>query len=216
MFPAKSILKRLLIFIVSYLLLMGLFQVPGLRNTSADLFSKGADRFVSVFLPKGYIHMRKVEEETTESQHLVQVMFGNRERVDEQMEAARKSGQVKTALDLLQFKIKLVEFYLMGLFFFLALLVITPVNWKRKLIGAGWGIILFLLFAFLKLLCYTLYYYTQFPMGVYELSGFPLKFVTAVFEYVKMGVNILLATLIWVFAVFRHSDWRNILGRMGY
>ena len=210
----KPILKRLLIFVLCYVVLTLFFQIPVVRDASANLFSKGADGFISLFLPKGYLHVEPGQGAELERLSVVRVLFGNQQRVDEQMELARKSGQATTGLDLKEFQIKLEEFFGIALYFFLALLVITPVGWQRKLAGAGWGLLLLLLFAFLKLLCYALYNYTHFPTGVYELTGGASVLVDAVYDYVKMGANILIATLVWVLVAFRFSEWKKTLSSL--
>ncbi len=212
MISFKSLFIKLLVFCLAYALLLGAFSIPAFRNASGNFFSSSSEAFLNVFLPKGYIHLERNKTAEAEKLNVARVMFGSQKRVDEQMAEASKRGDKNVNLDLTEFQIKVEEFLLMPLIFFLSLLAITPVGWRRKLIGAVWGILLLLLFVWLKMLFYTLYYYGQHPSGVYEGKGLLLHFATFVFNYAKMGVNVLAATLVWALVAFRFSDWRKTLG----
>ena len=215
MFPVKSILKRLLFFCLGYLALLLFFNIPGVRNAGTDLYSSGADVFLSTLLPQGFIHAERSQKVEAEGLGVVRVLFGNQQKVDKQMAEAKQTGQQTASLDLRDFQVRSEEFFVMPLIFFLSLLLITPVTWRKKLIGAAWGLPLLLFFTWVKLLCYTLYHFTEFPTGVYELSGLSFRLVSFVFDYLKMGANLLAATLVWVLVAFRFSDWRKILGEIG-
>lgn len=209
--PFKSLLIRLLIFCASYAALFGVLGIPAIQHGVADLFSGVAKPLMGLLLPKAYLHVERERKEDLEALHLVRVLFGNQQQVAEQMEGARKAGQQKASLSLQEFKIKMDDFLVMPLVFFLSLLVITPVPWQRKVAGALWGSLLIGLFSWVKLLFYTLYNFAQFPTGVYEITGLGYQMAAFVHDYVKMGANILFATLVWALVAFRQSDWQKVL-----
>jgi hypothetical protein len=215
MFPLKTILKKLLVFTTVYAVLVALFTWKPVGDLAAGYFSKGAVVFIGSLLPKGYFHIERDRSPEVANLNIIRILCGNKERVSEQIEAARKKGDKNAALELQEFRIKTSEFFWMPLIFFFSLLAITPITWKRKLVIAVWGIVLISLFVWIKLLCYTLYHYVKFPCGVYELQGWGAAFVSFVYDYVKMGANMLVATLIWLATSFRRSDWQIVLGKLG-
>ncbi|MEY3368111.1 MAG: hypothetical protein RI973_1266 [Bacteroidota bacterium] len=215
MLRIKPLLLRFLTFSIAYFLLLLLFRTAPAQELSSRALSGLSGAFLSVALPDGYIQVRQAENEARAGEYNLDVFFGNKERALEQMEQARISGQSTASLDLHTFQIRMEEFFLMPIIFFLALVLMTPARWRRKLGGSAAGLLLLLVFCCLKLVCFTLYNFAAFPSGVYELKGLAVEFVTAVYFYAKMGVGVLAASLIWVAVIFRYSDWRSMLLRLG-
>ncbi len=214
-FP-RSIFTRFLLFLAAYLLLFGLFSFQPMKNAVADIYSKGASGFLSLALPSGFVHVERNRDEKPGEENTIRILFGNKKVVKQQMAAAGISGKKDVDVKLQDFKIKFEEFFLFSLLFFLALLAITPLDgWRVKLKAAAAGIFLVFLFSWLKLLGYTLYQFSIFPTGVYQLTGGAATFVAAVYNNLKVGVGFLFATLVWVLVVFRWSDWRRILVNFG-
>lgn len=195
--------------------MLWVFKTAPMQAFSAKALSRVSENSMSLLLPKGYIRVREVESEANRGEYNLDVFFGNKEKALAQMEQAKKSGLSTASLDLHTFQIKMEEFFLLPIIFFLALVLITPARPMRKLSGAALGLLLLLVFFSLKLTCFTLYNFSSFPVGVYEWKGWPLQFVTVVHNYVKMGAGVLLASLVWALVIFRHSDWRAILQRFG-
>jgi hypothetical protein len=167
-------------------------------------------------LPQGYIHAEAAPLDAKNPQNLVRVMIGNKAETEKAMAAARAARRPDADLVLKEFKIKFEEFFLYSALFFMALVLISPFTWVQRAKAIGIGLLVLLILNYLKLLCYTLYTYSNLHLGVYELSGFGLQFVTAVYTHLKVGIGYVLATAVWAGVVFYGRDWRGWLkGWMG-
>jgi hypothetical protein len=213
MLSVKAISIKLLIFIGVYVALTFLFKAPALQNTVANIYSKGASKFLDLTLWDGFFQVSYNEPPNDQEHDLLKVVYGNNEKVQEQISQARLQGQKKTDLVLREFKVKFEEFYLFMPLFLLALLSITPISMRNKIKNAAIGLLLLTLFSWFKLRLHTLYHFAETPLGVYEAKGFSMQFLTAIYNNLNIGMGFLLTTLVWVLLCFKGKDWKEMLGK---
>jgi hypothetical protein len=214
MLPFKTVLLKLALFIAVYGLLIGFFKIPSVRAGVSSAYAKSAQWFLKKTLTQGYFvtEIASSEGAKSTSPEFVSVLFGNKAQLAAQATAAAAAGRKDTNLALQEFRIKFEEFFLFSALFFLALVLLSPIKWLKKLKMAGLGLAFLLFFSWLKLDAYALHHFAQMRMGVYELTGWKLNFVTKVFLNLKVGIGYILATATWAFLLFRQADWRSMMG----
>jgi hypothetical protein len=210
MFPLKSIALRFALFCGLYLCLAGIFSIPAVHRSATVLYGKSATFFLRKVLPKAAI-----ETDTGQpgDQRTLRVLHGDKKQIQQYAQEAQRRGLKNMTIPFAEFNILIGEFFWYPFAFFLALVGVSPLSWQVKARSIGIGLLFFLFFTWLKLLCYTLYYMSSLPQSPYILTGNGLDLVTTVFVHLKTGISFLVATLIWIGVVFNSADWRSVVGR---
>jgi hypothetical protein len=210
--PFKTVFIKLLLFLCAYGLLIGFFKIPAVRSGTIHAYAKSAQWFLKNTLNQGYFVANATGTSTLKpGTEFIQILFGNEATLTAQATAAAASGQKEANLALQEFKIKFDEFFLFSALFFVALVLISPLSWIKKLKLATIGILALWLFSLIKLDAYALHYFAQMRIGVYELTGWSLRFVTTVYLNLKVGIGYILATILWAILLFRQNEWRDVL-----
>lgn len=199
----------MLFFFVAYVLLYLLFSFSGAKQTIANTYKGMANTFVLPVLPGAYLLFEQ-NPGLPDDPNQIQVRLESQAKVDRQMQAAREQGLKTIELKFETYHIFLFEFFTFPLLFFTAMLVATPVKWKRKLQAFFIGLALLLVFMFFKTYFITLYHLQRNQIAEYQSSDFWEGMV----EKIQLGFNnittaLITATLIWALTVFQKSDWKK-------
>jgi hypothetical protein len=205
----KVFLRSLLLFSVAYVILYLLTTLPGSQKVLADAYKSMANTVVVPALPKAYLLFEQ-QPEIPDDPKRIRARLDSQAKVDAQMQAAREQGLKTLDLKFPTYNIALFEFFIFPLLFFLALLIATPVPWKRKLAASAIGLLLLLIFMFFKTYFITLYHLQRNQIAEYQMS----EFWEGLIGKVQVGFNnittaLIVATLIWAVTVFKKSDWKK-------
>jgi hypothetical protein len=208
---AKTLVKRFALFFAVYLLCIGCFGLSPVQRGSTALYAKGARSFLSLVLPKAFI---RAEPHATQPS-TVRVLYHDRQKVMAWIQEGNQRGAKNVQVPLEEFGILLPEFFLYPTLFFICLTLLTPLKRSSKVRGLAVGFAILLLLSWLKLLCYTLYYMSNKPIGIYELQGAARQWVTDVYVHLKIGVGFVVAVLTWLAVTVSRTDWRTLIAENG-
>lgn len=206
----KVFLRSLLVFFVTYILLYLFSGLPGAKPPIASFYKSMANTFVVPAFSQAYLLFEQ-NPGTPKDAYQLRVRLDSQARMDAQMEAARQQGLKTLDIQFQTYNIYLFEFFIFPLLFFTALMIATPVHWKRKLLALGTGLLLMLVFMSFKTYFITLYHLQRNQIEAYQMSDF----WEGILGKVQLGFNnittaLITATLIWGLTVFRKGDWKKL------
>ena len=201
MFPLKLILG----FLGRFALIIGLLIIPwpGVGETYARFLRATGQSLYGSFGGKGIVIFR-INHDAGDTLQDTKIYLGNRDRIgpDGQLQAAhvkfstRYTGYLPAAL-------------------VAALILATPVPWRRR----GWSLLcgMFLIHAFAILILglIILYQYSETQaLGLHQFSPTPKKILNGAHEILVryLGPYFAVPVFVWIVATFRREDWSRILG----
>jgi hypothetical protein len=196
----KNISRFSLFFIVTYIVLLfpeGVGKVYNriLRNASNQVFnSKGNEEVV--FFAEGDGGDKSYDTRLHLSSSAFRLKNNDYKSVIYQLKF-RRIGFVATA-------------------FLLALIVATPIGWKRKFIALALGFFLMLIFILIKLRVMILYTYSitqSIPLHKDPGEMERLKFWDEIFANLNTN-GYYFAVLVWLLLCFRRNDWQKLNGEL--
>ena len=200
--PAKPILR----FLCGFVLAIGLLLAPwpGLKAGYAKALRTAGEAVFGHFGSKGIVVFRALDD-TGDPLHDTILYLGNRDRLKPggQLDvvsvkfSSRYSGWLPTAL-------------------MAALVLATPLPWRRRWMALGWGLLWVNVFvAFVLLIMILQQYGESGAIGLYQWTGVPGKLLHAVHQILVgyIGASFAVPVLIWIAVAFRRDDWVEILGQ---
>jgi hypothetical protein len=190
------------IFAVVYGLLMGLW--PVWRNAYSKFYVAGATLLFESCGSRAIVYFSQPDDARPDE---VKITFYDRQRVDEH---ARPIPLMRAAHD-----VRYGVYIYMA--FMMALVLATPVPWRRKGRALFWGLILIHAFTAFRL---ALLIAQLLSSKQVALLGLPWFWKKALLLNVQVfTINILpsfvVAILIWAFLSFRREDWSRLLAPPG-
>lgn len=195
-------------FLLVYAVLIGLSLVPSIGNSARAFYQKTTEPILQSFLSKAYLQWRPDET----NHQLIWVEYASKEKVNQQMAAASRSGQ--KAMDV---KGDQTPFDFYNIFFtfwllLLALLIVSPLPWKSKLARILIGSLVFYAYSVFKLYFSYLNTFSQPHIGIYDLAEG--GFVSSMLSFMTLGINLLLVLVLWVVLVFDKNNWKNFMEKV--
>lgn len=193
-----------------YLLLVILANVTDFRQGFAQFFAERASKSYENYLPDTRI---SVSPTSGDGNHDLLVQMLNTRTIEALEAAARQSGQQNISLDAEVLNYSLWHSLALQIIVFIALLVASPVPWKRKFLSLAIGGTVLLLLSIHRFGCSikfkTIGSDLLEPMG---WSAFTEGYVTAVQKMHSIEMTFLITVFVWLVTTFRKSDLRKFLG----
>lgn len=133
------------------------------------------------------------------------------DKIDDAIQEARRTGQANLEVPYRFISYQLFEFFIVPLLFLLALIIGTPMQWKKKLKYGAISIGIMILFLLLKLYIMTLFSVSKARIDVAELGDSMMNFLLTMVSLMTMGFSIILAFFLWLIFVFRRSELRTLM-----
>jgi len=195
----KQVIGFFCIFVLVYCLLM--FPWPGLRAAYSKLYRTGAAFLFKSFGSKGVI----VFEKLNAGEFDTKIVFYSRDQVgsDGKMvpvafiqHNSRRSGYIYVA-------------------FLSALILATPISWRRKGWALLWGMILIHIFIIFNLAVWLLYGFNKEPLSLIVLGPFCQRVLLGAIDVFirNLTFGLVVCVFIWILVSFRREDWSRILAR---
>jgi len=194
--------KRLLTFLVRFALVAGILVSPWpgleeryadtLRRTAQSIFDGDGSKWVVLFKPTSDPHL-----DTT-------IYIGNRKQ-------AAPDGKLSAAQ--ISFTSRYVGY--LPTVLLAALVMATPLPWKRRFFALLWGLLSMHLFLGLLMLIMILNQCSQFPaMNLVHLGPFQEQVVHSTYDVFihHLGARLAVPVLLWILICFRRDDLERILG----
>ena len=170
---------------------------PGFGKAYSKFYLAGASALFKSFGSKGGVRFSQSDD----AEYDINVDLYNLDQVD-------KNGHVT----IFQTRHTSRRDGYMYMTFMTALILATPISWRRKGLALLWGLILIHGFIVLKLAIRLLHAFTIDPLSLFALSPFWMQMLNIVHQEFIVNVNFgfVVSIFIWILVSFRREDWAKI------
>lgn len=211
----KGILKTISIFFAAFAFLYLSLVLFSLTPSVASMLNK------TYLLPtepllKGMLSKARMDfKEDQEDPAILFIQYYSKKEIAEQTEIARQSGQTNLNIKGNNFKVDLNNLFYTFWLFFVALMILSPVPVKSKVIYLISGSLIFYLYTVFKLWISLKVAMSSPGIEIYHLQGLGLKFAQVILPVMTLGMNLLVVLFIWGFLVFNKDNWQRFLDLFG-
>ncbi len=183
--------------------------IPSVQKAYYPIFEKITLSTLTTSQPDMYFKSRPGGETDPKNHNKITVLHNTKKHLQAIIDRSRATGQ-QGQYDYKGFIITIDEHFITPLIFFFSLLIVTPGNWKRKLINLMIGSVLIMGFAYLTVYFKGFYMVANSGvLGVVDantLKGY--KLISFLFSSIT---TITIVVLVWILLAFRKSDFKNLL-----
>ena len=193
---AKQVIRFMCLFAVVYVLLVSPW--PGLGAAYSMFYRKGAAFLFGSFGSKGVVLFRP----SGNSPYEIDMYFLDRERIS-------ADGKVNSLL--VHHTCRYAAYrHIVSV---IALILATPIPFRRRAKALFWGLILMHCFIVLKLMVLISYTFNNEPLSLLALNPFSerLLFVTHQLIIDSVSFNFIAPVFIWILVSFRREDWAMLV-----
>ncbi len=204
----KNALKYFGFFILLYGALTLISLIPVVGSFFNNIYRQSTQPILQTTLPKAYIQLKSEKN----NPDLIRVEFASKEKVRQQIEAARKAGRASAPIQGNTFEFGFYNLFLIFFLFLFSLILLSPLNLKEKIIGILIGSILFYLYSVFKMHLALLSHFNEPEIAVYNTGDTALNITQSILYFMSLGMNVLVVLVIWAVLVFRKNNWKELLG----
>ena len=183
--------------------------IPSIQKTYYPIFEKYTLSIATAGQPDMYFKSRPGGETDPNNYNKITVLHNTKKHLQAIIDRSRATGR-QGQYDYKGFIVTIDEHFITPLIFFFSLLLVTPGNWKRKLINFLIGSVLIMGFAYLTIHFKSLHMVaTSGVLGVVDantLKGY--KLISYLFSSIT---TITVVLIVWILLAFRKSDFKNFL-----
>lgn len=205
----RPALKYFALFVLIYGVLTAISMAPAVGEFCNRMYRKPTQPILAALLPKAYLQI-KAEGDYYET---LRIEFASRAKVQEQMAAAKRTGQAMARIDGLHNKVNLQNLFTSYFLFLVVLVLLSPVSWKQKAKGIVIGTILYYLHTVFKLYLVELIFFNQPEIAIYQTDPAVLRIATGIRYWMTLSTNELVVLVIWAAVVLKRDNWQALLGR---
>ena len=140
----------------------------------------------------------------------LRIEFASKEAVAAQTANAKK-GAMATITGMSN-NVNFHNLFLSFFLFYVALVLLSPISWKDKIISMVAGTVLYYLYTVFKLYLIQLMFFNQPDIAIYQTGPTALNLVKGIRFCMTLGTNVLVVLLIWAALVLKKDNWRGLLG----
>ena len=199
------LLRYLLPFVLIYSLLTILSYLPAPQENIKNFARTQTGKELNFSLTKALFISDTKRINVKEEASQITLAYGNRAVIDEQIKGRKNVG-----MDLRVINFQYEQAYLIGLFFFLSLLLITPISWKRKFISLGLGLVLLYLINSFFIYIITIDHISDSEMGIYTLGTKMESFLELLINILNNAISFVIPVIIWGLLSFRRGDIEHL------
>lgn len=208
-FLKRFLVRYLLFFLLIYVALLSISHIPALRNNIKDWCRARTERVLTRRLPDAIFISDPKRIGQTEKASQITLAYGNRAEITEAVQGAGSAG-----MDVKLLNYEVDPIFLMGYFFFLSLLIVSPIPWKRKLLSFVIGSVLLYWITNYALYVFAIEKIANADIGIYELSDRQRTYYSTIGKILNNAIIFVFPVLIWGIVSFRKGDlsqeiWRE-------
>jgi len=209
----RSILLRYFLpLLICFFGLSLISTIPAVQKTYYSAFEKLALSAVKTSQAGVYFKTKNWSETEMKDPNVVNVMF-NSEVYLRRLMAYNKGRTTKVPYDYKAFTVSIIESFTAPLIFFFSLLLVTPSNWRRKLISFLVGSMMILIFAYL-----TIRFQGYYAVSTSAIEGFlfdagAMKLYRILHFAFSPVSTITVVLFTWILVAFRKSDFENLFAK---
>ncbi len=207
MLSVKSILLRYVFpFIFSYSVLLGISYIPPVRTNIKHIARTQTGKVLTLLLPDAIFISDPKRIGHPEKDSQITLAYANKAVIT----AAMKQNRVVN-MDARLLYYEVDNAFLMPLFFFFSLLMITPISWKRKVVSLLLGGFFLYLLTSILLYVFAIQRISSADIGIYSLTEQQLRYYYSIGEVLNNANIFILPVLIWGIIALKKDDWKNLL-----
>lgn len=213
--PFVPLFKYLGGFLLLYFFLYFLMSIPAIARLSSNIYRATTQPVLESFFSKAYLKLQS-DNTANPDPNLIRLVYAGKKEIQEQTELARQRGDKSIKMKATESDLYFNLFFTTFFVFLVALILVTPISFKDKIIAFFLGSFLFYLYTLLKL---TIFLFNLFNKSVYQMYKLG-DFASGLFEgltnlLTSLGFSSFIIILIWVFVAFRKSNWKDLLQGFG-
>lgn len=199
-------IKYFALFLLLYGALTGISLIPQVGDLCNRLYRTPTEPILGWMLPKAYLQIKAdgVYKET------LRIEFASKAAVAAQTANAKK-GAMATITGMSN-NVNFHNLFLSFFLFYVALVLLSPISWKDKIISMVAGTVLYYLYTVFKLYLIQLMFFNQPDIAIYQTGPTALNLVKGIRFCMTLGTNVLVVLLIWAALVLKKDNWRGLLG----
>ncbi len=211
----SPLIKYFLAFLVLYSVLFGVFSLPSIARMTADAYRPPSLFLLQLFFPKAHLQLEP-DAPPESDPYTIRAVFISKAKIEEFKAQAKQQGAGQVTLDATEYDIYFHLLFTSFWLFLLAMILITPLGWKDKLVGLIVGSLLFYLYTVFKIYIFLLDLFNRSQYDMYKLGETGSKIVEGLSYVLKsLGLSAFVVIFIWILVAFRKSNWRGLLGKLG-
>ncbi len=205
-----KIARFTLTFLAVYLVLVILAGVSGFRSGFTQSFANWATGTYRTFIPDAEASFSPAEGG---GEHDLVITYMNTKTKEAKIDAARQAGQQTANLDVSSSYFSVWDYFLLQFIVLIALVLASPISWKRKGISFLVGSFILALFTFHRFHCTLKYYALESPvLEPLGLSSFSEKYIYGVFNMQSIEFIFISTFVIWALTTVKKNDIGNFFG----
>ncbi|MBK7812693.1 MAG: hypothetical protein IPO62_07425 [Saprospiraceae bacterium] len=204
-----AILKFSGIFLICYLICLGLFTQSFIGNAAYKLLRGISTKSIQWVLPSAHIESQEYIDPSSgkKDPSAMYLVYGNPLLIKKAMDEARKSGQSQANIPTRSIVFRLFEMFLVPILFLISIFVATPLTIKEKLKGLCCSLVILLLFLVLRCIILAMFNISNDQIGIYEYSNGTMDNLSFLVSVFTLGFNMSLAFVLWLYFGFRKSSF---------
>lgn len=215
MMQFRSLFKYFGWFLLVYSILFALFSWQPVASSTNNIYRSLTTPILQSFFPKAYLKLEKDAPPESDI-YTIRAVFTSQAAIEAAKQAARQKGAAKTDLKAQEYDLYLHRLFTSFWLFLISLIVITPIQWKQKLVAILSGSLLFYGYTVLKIFIFLADLFNRSDLDIYTLSATGGQLVEGISYVAKsLGTSALIVVILWILTAFRKSNWMNILEKVG-
>ncbi len=196
------VLRLALIFVVSYLIGLGLLQISIISSPIYYFLRSLSTSMVSIALPSADISSQLIKGKSASEIYLV---YGNPILIERAKEEAKQSGQKYATIPTKSMEIHFFEMFIVPWLFIISLFMATAMSIKDKTKGLLISTGILILYTLIKIIILTLFEISNSRIGVYEFGDSSMNILNILLGVFSLGFAITLGFVCWLIWGFRKS-----------
>jgi hypothetical protein len=186
--------------------LLGISYIPIVRKGIKDFARNHTGKVLTTMLPDALFVTDPKRIAHPELPSQITIAYGNKAAITK---TVQQQGSTSMDVRLLHFEVD--PTFLMNLFFFLSLVFITPIVWKRKLLSSTLGVVILYFVISLLLYLSAIENIANANIGIYQLSKSRLNFYATLKDVLNNANIFVIPLLVWGLTVFNKQNLSRFL-----
>ena len=211
----SSLVKYFGFFILLYLLLFFVFSTTPVATFTNNTYRAITTPILESIFPRAYLKLEKDSPPESDI-HTIRAVFTSKAKIAEAQQAGRQQGSKKIDLKAQEYDLYLHRLFTSFFLFLISLIIITPINWKQKLMAILGGTFLFYGYTVFKIYIFLADLFNRSDLEIYNVGDTGGNIIQGISYVIKsLGTSALIVVIIWILTAFRKSNWKEILGKVG-
>lgn len=202
----KDILKFVLLFLLSYGLLIYISNLFPVQSIINGVFRNTVELVVKSSLPAAYIETQNFYDENQKlDPNVFYIVYGNPDVLHAEKEFAKKQGLKEYKISTYSIQLYIFQMVTVPLVFLISIFLATPIVWRTKIKVILISLLSLLILILGKCVLLVLFNIANANIGIYTLSESMLEMVFRIVMMLTLGFSVIFIFCLWLLLGFRNS-----------